>query len=266
MSFKENLKRKILVDQLAERVNQSLGAPGSGKKIDKAAMRSLLDMAGYQVQRARGLELYRQLPLAEKDRLLVLDNELAMYFTSLADVLLRKNPTVKEMVNVFNMFKILDDKDVAVSKGADSLATVREQCLAELDLSYTETDIREIAEEGHAALANKNSRQVNDVLMLFEVLLSLRPPPIPVSVPKIFMIGKIQRDVDNGITFGPLILYDQEQHRLKYFECRLGVAEMKKPQVYLDMAGGRESASFDGEEVFDALAAQVIAEGPQLQK
>ena len=47
MSFKENLLKKIQIDALAKRVISSLGPPDSGMRIDKEAMRSLLEMSIY---------------------------------------------------------------------------------------------------------------------------------------------------------------------------------------------------------------------------
>ncbi len=264
MSFKENLRRKIWIDQLARRVEQSLGPAASGKKIDKTAMRSLLEAAGYQATTGRGMELYRQQPQAEKDRILVLDNELPMYDTSLDDVLLRKNPTLREMVNIFNMIKILNDKDVVVGKGPDALGLIRQQCLAELDLSYTESDIREIAEEGRNALLQENGRQVKEIAGLFAELLSLTGPPVPVALPDIHVLGRLQGESKHELAYGPVILYDSGRHRLQYFDCRLDVGEMKKPEIYLDMAGGKKRAWLEGGKVFDALADQVLTEAPQV--
>ena len=53
------------------------------------------------------LDLYIKDIDAEKTRILVLDNDLAIYNTSVYDVAMRKSPTVKEMMNPFNVVKIL---------------------------------------------------------------------------------------------------------------------------------------------------------------
>ena len=53
MSFKENLLKKIKINQLSKKVLQSLGPAESGLKIDKEAMRSLLEMGPYQYQKER---------------------------------------------------------------------------------------------------------------------------------------------------------------------------------------------------------------------
>jgi predicted transcriptional regulator YdeE len=60
MSFKENLLTKIKINRLAYKVIASIGPVESGSKVDKEAMRSLLEMSPYQHQKARDLDLYGQ--------------------------------------------------------------------------------------------------------------------------------------------------------------------------------------------------------------
>jgi hypothetical protein len=42
MAFKENLKKKILMDGLSRTVCQSIGSPGSTQKTDKESMQTIL--------------------------------------------------------------------------------------------------------------------------------------------------------------------------------------------------------------------------------
>ena len=116
MSFKENLLKKIKIDKMARQAIASIGPVDSGRKIDKKIMRELLEMTGYTYKRKRDLDLYIEDIGAEKTRILVLDNDLAIYNTSVYDVAMRKSPTVKEMMNPFNVVKILKDTDVVISK------------------------------------------------------------------------------------------------------------------------------------------------------
>ena len=53
MSFKENLLNKMKINRLARKVLTSFGPPESGSKIDKEAMRSLLEMSPYRYHRER---------------------------------------------------------------------------------------------------------------------------------------------------------------------------------------------------------------------
>ena len=58
MSFKENLLTKLKINRLAAKVLASIGPVESGSKVDKEAMRSLLEMSPYQHQKVRDLDLY----------------------------------------------------------------------------------------------------------------------------------------------------------------------------------------------------------------
>jgi hypothetical protein len=58
MSFKENLLAKIKIDRLAAKVIASIAPVESGSKVDKDAMRSLLEMSRYEYQKVRDLDLY----------------------------------------------------------------------------------------------------------------------------------------------------------------------------------------------------------------
>jgi hypothetical protein len=264
MGFKEDLKQKIVIDRLAGQVRGSLGPSGSGSKVDKTAMRSLLDVAGYEKIEERGLEIYRHDPNAHTDQILVLDNDLAVYNTTEADVLMRKNPTIKEMVNLFNMKKILNDSDVVVSKGIETLSALRAECLSDLDLTYSESDIRAIAEEGKEALSEKNGSRIQEALELFSELLSLVPPPVSLGRPNWLVLGRMKEDGGRLKAFGPVVFYERESHALRFLDAEVGSRELEQERHLLDIAEGEVSPSLSGAEVFDALAEWVIKEKPEV--
>jgi len=113
MSFKENLKNKIRIERLTQRVSQSVGTSSASKKINKQEMRELLSLSPFVLEKSRDLELYVR-KLDEKEReVLVLDNELPLYGrTSVDDVALRRSPELREMVSIRNIIKILNDSDI----------------------------------------------------------------------------------------------------------------------------------------------------------
>jgi tRNA uridine 5-carbamoylmethylation protein Kti12 len=152
MSFKKNLLQKINIDKMAKQVIASIGPPESGRKVDKKTMRSLLEMASYTYRRKRDLDLFIEDVDAEKTRILVLDNDLAIYNTTVYDVAMRKTPTVKEMMNPFNVIKILKDTDVVISKKEESVKTIQKECIDRLDLSYDESDLDEIAKDCNSSM------------------------------------------------------------------------------------------------------------------
>ncbi len=264
MSFKANLRQKILIDRLAAKVSRSLRVSDGVKRVDKDAMRELLQMAGYKSMTERDLEIYRRDFQADKDDMLVLDNELVVYHTTLKDVLVRKSPLIKEMVNIFNMVKILNDSDVAVSKGRSTIERIHSECLNDLDLTYTESDIEEIAEDGRTALKNETADQLEAVLDLFAEILSFEPPPVPIRLPGIKILGRVHRDGEGVIMYGPVLTFYRQENSLKFFDHHLAPEEMKKTQAYLDMVGGKVSATLEGGDIFGELKKRVMKEKPPL--
>ena len=99
MGFQENLLKKIEINRLADSVLQSIGPAESGRKVDKDAVRGLLDIGGYRLRRVREMDLYIQEPDTDPQTILVLDNDLPIYRTGVEDVALRKNPFIKEMLS-----------------------------------------------------------------------------------------------------------------------------------------------------------------------
>ena len=134
MAFKENILKKIAINKTAKQVIHSIGPPDSGRKVDKAAMRQLLEMSPYTYRKERGLDLYLEDIESEKKKILVLDNDLAIYHTHIEDVALRKSPTVKEMISIRNAIKILSDSDVVTSKKEASVKTIQRECIEKLDI------------------------------------------------------------------------------------------------------------------------------------
>ena len=156
MSFKENLLKKMEIDRLVRTVGSAIGPVDSGKRIDRAILAQLIAYFPWARRQERDLELCLETDGAQKTRILVLDNDLTIYNTTVDDVVLRKSPTVKEMISIRNAVKILNDKDVVVSKKEASLKTIQDICIGELDLNFTADDIEGIAEEGIGALEAGN--------------------------------------------------------------------------------------------------------------
>ena len=183
MAFKDNLLQKIRIDALAARVLASIGPDGGDAKLDRAAMRELLALSSFTPQRERDLDLYVSLADAAAPKVLVLDNELPIYRTSVQDVAMRKSPEVREMVSIGNIIKILKDSDVKISRKADSLKTVHEESIARLDLHFDAEDIHAIRRDGIASIESRYADGVNESLALFAELLGYRVPPKPFVLP-----------------------------------------------------------------------------------
>jgi hypothetical protein len=253
MSFKDNLLQKINIDKMAKQVIASIGPPESGRKVDKKIMRSLLEMASYTHRKKRDLDLFIEDVDAEKTRILVLDNDLAIYNTSVYDVAMRKTPTVKEMMNPFNVIKILKDTDVVISKKEESVKTIQKECIDRLDLSYDESDLDEIIKDGTASLEREYADGVIESMDLFAEILGYSAPPKPFRVAHHKIVGTLTQEQSGEVQFGPMVLYSVIHNALKLIETKTGSFDREKLEFIQKVASGKEQASSEGPLVFQYL-------------
>lgn len=253
MSFKENLLQKINIDKMAKQVIASIGPPESGRKVDKKTMRSLLEMASYTYRRKRDLDLYIEDVDAEKTRIVVLDNDLAIYHTTVYDVAMRKTPTVKEMMNPFNVVKILKDTDVVISKKEETVKTIQKECIDRLDLSYDESDLDEIVKDGTASLEREYAEGVIESMDLFAEILGYSAPPKPFRIAHHKIVGALTQKQNGEVLFGPMVLYSIIHNSLKLIETQTGSFDREKIEFFQKVASGKEPASSEGPLVFEYL-------------
>jgi hypothetical protein len=136
MPFKENLKAKTKLDRLLRKLVSTMKEPPGKWWVDKVLTQELLDMTDFEHKKFRDLHLYIRPLEGEIMEVLVFDNELPMYHTTVADVALRKSPCWQEMFSIRNIKKIMNPHDVFVSKGKESLKRIHANALALLDLTY----------------------------------------------------------------------------------------------------------------------------------
>jgi hypothetical protein len=123
------------------------------------------------MKRSRDLQLYVRPSAGEIMEVLVLDNALPIYRTTVNDVVLRKSPCWHEMVSIRNIRKIMNDKDVIISKGKASLQKLHADALALLDLSYTGDDMALLLEDARRGLDRKSIERIQECLgFFFEIL------------------------------------------------------------------------------------------------
>ena len=264
MSFKENLLQKITIDKMAKQVIASIGPVESGRKVDKKTMRSLLEMVSYTHKRKRDLDLFIEDVDAEKTRILVLDNDLAIYNTSVYDVAMRKTPTVKEMMNPFNVIKILKDTDVVISKKEESVKTIQKECVDRLDLSYNESDLDEIARDGTAFLEREYADGVIESMDLFAEILGYSASPKPFRIGHHKIVGALTQKQNGEILFGPMVLYSIIQNSLKLIEQQTGSFDREKIEFIQKVASGKEQASSEGPLVFQYLKKTALLQSHSL--
>lgn len=258
MSFKENLLKKIRIRILGRNILASMGSVDSGKRTDINAVRELLDMSPYTHHKERDLDLYVQKTGGEKDCIIVLGNDLPMYSTTVADVAMRRSPTIKEMISIRNAVKILNDADVIVKKGPETLETIQKECIDLLDLSYDKADLTAIAEDGAASLANGYQEGVIESLSLFGELLDFQHPPTELMVEHSYIMGLSTKKSKEEMFFGPMVLYEKMHNRLKFIDEGVPIFDKERIDWIHQIAKGLAPASVEGPDVFQTLVQAVL--------
>lgn len=253
MYFKQNLLKKIEIKKMAQIVRRSIGPPDSDRKIDKQTMGRLLAESPYTHQKVRDLDLYIRTDDKGPKRILVLDNELPIYSTSVEDVVVRKSPLIKEMVSIRNIIKILNDKDVVISKKEDSVDIIQMECIAGLDLAFTRTDIEGLAQDGIASLKRDYSDGVLEALSLFVELISFHPPPQAFKISKCDIWGALGKGSQDETLYGPLVIYSLIHNSLKLIRERLDGFNRQQMAYFHDIVKGDADAAIEGPAVFDFL-------------
>jgi hypothetical protein len=258
MSFKDNLLKKIEINQLSNKVLASIGSAESGLKIDKDAMRILLEMSPYEYQKERDLDLYIQKGGGDLSRILVLDNELPIYETTVEDVLIRKSPYTKEMLSIKNVMKILKDSDVKQSRKKASLESVQKECIDGLDLTYNTSDIEAIAKDGADSLENGYFDGILESLSLFAELLGYQPPPKAFRIRHHESYGAVSEGQAGEFLYGPAVVLSRIDNLLVMFEDPISSLNKGNIALFQKIAQGEEKASIEGKEVFQYLTNAVV--------
>jgi len=259
MSFKENLLKKIRIDQMSEKVIASVGQPDSGKKIDKQSLKTLFDMGPFSYRKERDLDLYIVESDENKGKIVVLDNELALYKTDTEDIALRRSPTVKEMLSIRNAIKILNDSDVVLCKREESVRFIQKECIDMLDLLFNESDIEEIEKDGAASLEREYSDGVLESLSLFAELLGFVHPPKAFKISNHEIIGNFTRKETGEELFGPLVIYSIIHNTLKLIDEQISTLDKGKFEFFHNVAVGKDKGSAEGNAVFAYLKERVIS-------
>ena len=258
MSLKENLLKKIQINKLSRKVLQTIAPAESGLKIDKDAMRNLLDIGPYEYRKERDLDLFIEQPDDGQSVILVLDNELPIYKTTVEDVLIRKSPYTKEMLNIRNIIKILKDSDVKISRKEASVEIVQKKCLERLDLTYKESDITAMAKEGSDSLENGYTDGVMESLTLFSELLGYQPPPRAFRVPHHEIFGALSEKASGEFLYGPVVGLSLVDNSLRIIEDQVSNMDKTKIDAFQKAIQGKKKADVEGPEVFRYLKEQVL--------
>ena len=259
MAFKENLLKKIEIDGMVETVRKSIGSYESRVKLDKSTMKKLLENTAFSRTELREMELYVRPDEDRKPEILVLDNDLPIYRTTPEDVVLRKSPTIKEMVNIRNAVKILKDSDVLVSKKDASLLRIHKESLDSLDLTFSKDDIDEIQKEGIASLQRDYMDGIKEALVLYAELLELAPLPRSFQMPHHEMFGRMETIENGRYRIVLLVLYNLMQNDLKMVEREIKGTQKEILEPLKSISIGREKGTHEGDAVFTRMSEMVLS-------
>jgi hypothetical protein len=215
-------------------------------------------MSPYEYQKERDLDLFIEKHDDEHSNILVLDNELPIYKTTVADVAMRKSPYIKEMAKIRNIIKILRDSDVKLSRKEDSVVAVQKACINLLDLGYESSDIEEIAKEGRDCLQNAYADGIKESLLLFSELLGWQPPPKAFRVRHHEIYGALTEKEGGEKVYGPMVIFSLVNTSLRMLDDKISSFDRKKIEFFQQVAQGNEKASIDGDAVFEYLKNAVL--------
>ena len=254
MSFKENLKTKIKLDGLLYKINTTIRETPGQRRLDKRLTQELIDMTDFEYKKVRDLPLYVRPFEDETMEVLVLDNELPIYHTTVDDVALRKSPEWKEMFSIKNIKRIMNDQDVIASKGRESLKRIYASAVALLDLTYNRDDLALLVADGRQGLEEKSLEMVQESLDLFFELVAFQQISLGILEHDLQIFASPKTNGGKIKMFEHPIFFNEDSFNLGLRKGNFS------PQKDLDLAWvmqyaqGEKAADLHGVEVFEFLA------------
>jgi hypothetical protein len=254
MPLKENLKAQIKIKRIFQSLVSTIKEPPGNWWLDKVLTRELLDMTDFEHEKVRHLNLYVRPLEGRIMEVVVLDNELPIYHTTVADAALHKSPHWKEIFSIRNIRRIMNDQDVIASKGKESLKRIRDVALAILDLTYTEADLALLLKDARRALEQNSVARIQESLDLFLELLDFQPLFLEGLEPGLqsFARPRVSRSVIPA--FEHLILFDEENLALSLKKGTFSPRNDSDLAGVMQYARGEEPSDLQGMDVFEFLA------------
>jgi hypothetical protein len=254
VSFKEKLKAKIKLDKLVQRLISTMREPPGKWWLDKGLALELLDMTDFEHKKVKDLQLYIRPLESEIMEVVVLDNELPIYHTTVADVALRKSPYWQQMFSIRNIKKIMNDQDVIISKGKESIKRLQANALALLDLSYSRDDLAPLVEDARRGIEQKSIAQIQESLDLFFELLHFQPVSLEGLEQDLQIFARPKSNGGDVPTFEHLILFDEEPLSLGLKKGTFSPQNDLDLAWVLQCARGEKNAELQGIDVFEFLS------------
>ncbi|MCF8144666.1 MAG: hypothetical protein K9N21_12185 [Deltaproteobacteria bacterium] len=254
MSFIENLKARIKADGLFRKLVSTMKEPPGKWWVDTVLIQELLHMTDFEHKKFRDLQLYVRPMEGEVMEVLVFDNELAIYHTTVADVGLRKSPFWQEMISIRNIKKIMNHHDVLVSTGKASIERIHANAIARLDLTYTRDDLALLLEDARRGLERKAMEEVQESLDLFVDLLAFEPMVLDVLERDLQVFAGPEHKGGSVPRFENLLLFDRETLSLGLKKGPFSPEEDVDLAWVIQYARGEKTADLKGMDVFNFLA------------
>jgi hypothetical protein len=222
--------------------------------LDKVLTQELLDMTDFEHKKVRDFHLFIRPLKGEIMEVVVFDNELAIYHTTVADVALRKSPHWKETFSIRNIKKIMYDQDVIVSKAKESLKRIHANALSLLDLTYTRDDLAQLLEDARQGLDQKSIAQIQESFDLFFELLDFQAVSLGVLEQNLQIFAGPKLNGGAVPAFEHLILFDEEDLSLGLKKGVFSAQNDLDLAWVMQYARGGERADLQGIDVFEFLA------------
>jgi hypothetical protein len=253
MSFKENLKAKIKLDRLLRKLVSTIKEPPGRWWVDKILTLELLEMTDLEHKKFRDLHLYIRPLEGDIMEVVVFDNQLPIYHTTVADVALRKSPRWQEMFSIRNIKKIMNNKDVIISKGKESLNRLHANAMALLDLTYTRDDLDLLLEAARQGLDQKSVAQIQESLDLFFELLDFRPVSLGTLEQDLQIFARPKPNAGDVPSFEHLLLFNEENLSLGLKKGPFSPERDSDLAWVMQYVRGDETADLKGMDVFKFL-------------
>jgi hypothetical protein len=265
MSLKENILKKILIKNSASAVTSSLSRHGDISGIDKKNAVLLLEAAGYRHEHIRDLDLYYKGIDHDRRRIVVLDAEFAIYNSSIEDVALRKSPTVKEMISIRNMKKIIWDSGVVLKKKTDTVDELAREAIDFLDLSVNMNELEDIMYHSMACIVERDMSATLEGILIFAELLGWESSHLKVKNASVRVFGKntsTTGSFENAYSaciseaprcFGPAVSFNGNSGKLCLTERIFDLDDPDQKALLEKFMSDCENSCMEGEAVFRRL-------------
>lgn len=264
MSLKENLQKKIKIERLTSKIGSTMQEVPGKRHINKDAVRELLEMTDFEKTRARDLILYVRPVRGDTKEVLVLDNELPIYHSTVADVAMRKTPHWKEMFSIRNIQKVLNDKDVIVSKGRESLNRVKDSALALLDLSCSREDLERLLRDARISLNKQSLSGIQESFDLFFQLLDFQSITAEIQEPHVKLFARAKEATGEAQLYQDVIIFEENNLEVRLLKGDFSLDSDWDLARLLKLVSGESPADAEGEGVFEYLIQLVFRRQSEL--